>query len=94
MSFCILPARRAVGGRRIVAAAAVAGALALTGCSDIVKSTPEEVSVDTAPLGNIMPGSRHYLAWFAANQRCGAEGKSPELFDLKGSVVTYRCIKD
>jgi len=89
----LLPAR-SVAGRRFVALAAVAAALLLSACSDIVKSTSDEVSVDTGIIGNIMPGSRHYLAWLAANERCSAQGKSPELFDLQGSVVTYRCVKE
>jgi hypothetical protein len=94
MNFGIRPTCRPGAGRRIVAMAAVAGALLLSGCSDVVRSTADEVSVDTAPLGNIMPGSRHYLAWFAANQRCGAEDKSAELYDLQGSIVIYRCVKE
>ena len=85
---------RSIAGRRFVALAAIAAAVLVSGCSSVVKSTPDEVSVDTGPIGNIMPGSRHYLAWLAANERCSAQGKSPELFDLQGSVVTYRCVKE
>lgn len=85
---------RAVARRCFVTLTAIAAALLLSGCSDVVKSTPDEVSIDTGPIGNIMPGSRHWLAWLAANERCSDQGKSPELYDLQGSVVTYRCVKD
>jgi hypothetical protein len=93
MSSGIYPGR-AAARRSFFALAVIAAGPLLSGCADIVKSTPDEVSIDTGPIGNIMPGSRHWLAWLAANDRCGAEGKSAELFDLQGSIVTYRCVKD
>ena len=83
-----------VARRRAVVLAAMAAALLLSGCSDVVKSTPDEVSIDTGPIGNIMPGSRNWRARLTAHERCSAEGKSPGLYDLQGSVVTYRCVKD
>jgi hypothetical protein len=77
-----------------VAVAVLAAALPLAGCAEAVQPVPGEVRVDTGPIGNIMPGSRHFLAWPAAHERCGAEGKSPELYDLQGPIVTYRCVKE
>jgi hypothetical protein len=90
------PARRAFRRRRGVRAAGgcllVLGLLA--GCAQIVAGTPERVSVDTRNygLGDILPGMRRWMGWLAANEHCAAQGKSPELEDMKDTVVVYRCV--
>lgn len=88
-----LPARDSAG-RRFVPLVALGAALLLSGCSNVVKATPDEVSIDTGQIGKIMPDSRHWFAWFAAHQHCSDEGKSAELYDLQGSIVTYHCVKE
>lgn len=65
----------------------------LAGCS-VVKATPDEVSVDTELVGELMPGTRHWLGWLRANEHCAAQGKSPQLHDLTGTVAVYRCVSD
>lgn len=87
------PALRRVA-RALPAVAGVAGLiLLLAGCAEVVSRSPERVSVDTASygLGEILPGMRQWMGWLAANEHCAAQGKSPELEDMKGTVVTYRC---
>lgn len=61
-------------------------------CTSITEAGPERVSVDTGDVGAIVPGVRQWLSWTQANDHCASQGKEPELVDLKGSVVQYRCI--
>ena len=36
--------------------------LLIVGCTEVVKSTPNEIHIDTGELGQLVPGSRHWLA--------------------------------
>lgn len=82
------------GVNRLFTVVALAATYLGGGCAEVVKSSPDEVSVETQFLGDIMPGARHWLGWLAANQQCGALGRSPEVKDLQGSIATYRCVED
>lgn len=82
-------ARRRVRSLALVALAASV----VAGCAEVVKTTPDEVSVETQFLGDIMPGARHWLGWLPANQYCGP-GRSPQVKDLQGSIATYRCVPE
>jgi hypothetical protein len=66
-------------------------ALLTVGCTEVVKSTPNEIHVDTGGLGQLMPGSRHWLALISATKHCDGLSKKATLEDLKGEVVVYRC---
>ena len=66
-------------------------ALLIVGCTEVVKSTPNEIHVDTGELGQLMPGSRHWLALISATKHCDDLAKKATLEDLKGEVVIYRC---
>jgi hypothetical protein len=66
-------------------------ALFIIGCTEVVKSTPKEIHIDTGELGQLMPGSRHWLALISATKHCEDLSKKATLEDLKGTVVIYRC---
>ena len=74
-----------------IAASALCGLL-VVGCTEVVKKTPHEVHVDTGELGQLMPGSRHWLALISAREHCSSLAKEATLEDLKDGVVIYRCV--
>ncbi len=67
-------------------------AVLIAGCTEVVKSTPNEIHVDTRELGQLMPGSRHWLAMISARNHCNSLSKDAVLEDIKGEVVIYRCV--
>lgn len=79
-------------GRRLVRLAAIAAALALAGCVNVVGATPDEVRIDTRWLGKLAPGTRIWLSWTRANEHCAAHGKKPEIVDLRDRIAIYRCV--
>jgi hypothetical protein len=66
-------------------------ALLIVGCTEVVKSTPNEIHVDTGELGQLMPGSRHWLALILARKHCDGLSKKATLENLQEEVVIYRC---
>lgn len=60
-------------------------------CTTVKEANPDQISIDTGGVGDIVPGIRAWIAWFEADGHCARQGKDEELADLKGSVVTYRC---
>lgn len=65
--------------------------LFVVGCAEVVKKTPHEVHVDTGELGQLVPGSRHWVALISAREHCNSLSKETTLEDLKEGVVIYRC---
>jgi len=72
----------------------VMSAIWLAGCSHVISATPDEVRVDTDWLGEVAPGTRIWLSWLSANERCAAYGKKPEIADFEGNVAIYRCVTE
>jgi len=66
--------------------------LLIVGCTEVVKSTTSAIHVDTGELGQLVPGSRHWLALISAKKHCDGLSKKAILEDLKEEVVFYRCV--
>jgi hypothetical protein len=65
--------------------------LLIVGCTEVVKSTPNEIHIDTGELGQLVPGSRHWLALISAKKHCDDLSKNATLEGLKEEIVVYRC---
>lgn len=63
-------------------------------CTSVKEANPDQISIDTGEVGDIVPGFRSWISWFQANDHCVSQGKEAELADLKGSVAIYRCIAE
>lgn len=61
-------------------------------CTSVKESNPDQISIDTGDIGNIVPGFRSWLSWSQADDHCAGQGKDAELADLKGPVAIYRCV--
>lgn len=86
---CVFSRRR---GRMAWLALAVS-ALLLGGCAGIERQSGDEVAVDTAPIGDIMRGVRHWMAWPTARGYCRGLDKVARIKRMAGPIVTYRCIR-
>ncbi|MBK19725.1 MAG: hypothetical protein CMM52_12905 [Rhodospirillaceae bacterium] len=69
----------------------LASAASVSGCAETVKSTSNEIHVDTGELGQLFPNSRHWMALPQAKEFCDKHSKTASLDDLKGTIVIYRC---
>ena len=65
--------------------------LVAAGCA-IARETPQEITVDSTLLGDIVPGTRQMFGWPVAERHCRAFGKTARLHDLKGTAATFRCV--
>lgn len=66
--------------------------LLLAGCTETLLSNRDEIRIDTGDLGEIMPGAREWLTHRQALDHCRKTDREPELFDIKGRVMIYRCV--
>ena len=51
-------------------------------CTSVTESRPDQISIDTGDVGDIVPGIRSWMTWFQARDHCAAQGKQAELADL------------
>lgn len=77
---------------RVPFCAAAMVVLAAAGCTEVGRATGETVEIRLPEATELAPGARHWIAWPKARAYCAERGLEPKLFDIKGTVVTYRCI--
>jgi hypothetical protein len=78
--------------QKFVAFSCVLILLSVASCTSIETTSPDEISIDTGDVGNIVPGIRGWMSWFEANEHCSAQSKDAELADLRGTIAVYRCV--